>query len=342
MNAADIRKQVGQLLWVGFDGLTVPTTLRGRLAAGEAGAAILFRRNVADAAQVRALNAALHAAAPADAPLLICVDQEGGRVQRLRPPLATDWPPMLRLGEHAGGGDAAAAEATTRATEIGRTLGAELKAFGFDLNFAPVLDVHTNPANPIIGDRAFATTPALVTRLAGAFARGLAAAGIIACGKHFPGHGDTSVDSHLALPRIDHALERLHAVELAPFRALAAELPTIMTAHVIFAALDETVPATLSEKVLTGLLRGELGYRGVIISDDLEMKAIADHFGLEDAVVRGLLAGCDVFLLCHLEELQVRAFEALVRAAERDSRVRDRLPESAARVAALKASRSQR
>src|SRR5207237_801200 len=149
----------------------------------------------------------------------------------------------------------------------------ELAVLGFDLDFAPVLDVHTNPANPIIGDRAFATTPEGVIALAGAFARGLASAGVLGCGKHFPGHGDTTVDSHLALPRIDHDLARLRAVELAPFAALGG-LPLIMTAHVVFAALDESAPATLSKAVIEGLLRGELGYRGLVLSDDLEMKAI--------------------------------------------------------------------
>src|SRR5262249_38047525 len=158
----------------------------------------------------------------------------GGRVQRVRAP-ATVWPPMLGISKD---GDAARAEA------IGRALGDELAVLGFDIDFAPVLDVHTNPANPIIGDRAFATTPDEAIRLAGAFARGLAAAGVLSCGKHFPGHGDTTTDSHLDLPRIDHDMARLRAVELAPFRAVP--VPMIMTAHVVFAALDPELPATLS------------------------------------------------------------------------------------------------
>ncbi len=169
------------------------------------------------------------------------------------------------------------------------------------------------------------------------FARGLAAAGVLACGKHFPGHGDTSVDSHLALPRVDHALERLRAVELAPFRALAAELPILMTAHVVFAALDDAVPATLSPAVLEGLLRGELGYGGLILSDDLEMKAILDHVGAAEAAVRGLGAGCDAFLVCAREDLQLEVLEALVRAAEGSAELRARVEQAAARVAALKA-----
>jgi beta-N-acetylhexosaminidase len=239
---------------------------------------------------------------------------------------------MLRLGERAVRDPAGA----RRLAELaGRAIGAEIAALGFDVDFAPVLDVHTNPRNPIIGDRAFATTADQVIRLAGAFARGLAASGILACGKHFPGHGDTTSDSHLALPRIDHDLARLRAVELAPFRALP--LPMVMTAHVVFAALDPEVPATLSRRVLGDLLRGELGYRGVVVSDDLEMKAIADHWGVADAVERGLVAGCDAFLLCHIEAMQLEAHAALVRAAERSAAVRARVEESAARIAALKA-----
>ena len=336
-----IAREVGQLLWVGFEGTQVPPSLRTRLGAGEAGAAVLFARNLGTLDEIAGLCDALHDAAPADAPLLIAVDQEGGRVQRVREP-ATVFPPMLRLGELASRSPADAARAEQLAGEVGLVLGRELAALGFDLDFAPVLDIHTNPANPVIGDRAFATDAALVTRLAGALARGLAEAGVISCGKHFPGHGDTTEDSHLALPRVDHAPARLHAVELAPFRALANVLPTIMTAHVIFPALDGTVPATLSERVITGLLRGELGYSGVVVSDDLEMKAIADHYGLDEALERGLLAGCDAFLLCRVEELQVRAFEALVRAAEARSAVRVRVAESAARVAALKLAHQRR
>ncbi len=330
---------VGQLLWVGFPGHELPDELRARIGAGEVGGVILFRRNLADLAQVRALCATLHAAAPRTAPLLLSVDQEGGRVQRLRAP-ATEWPPMLSLGTRLA---AAGSDATRRAAvlelaeQVGLAIGREVAAAGFDVDFAPVLDVHTNEANPVIGDRSFARDADAVAQLAGRFAAGLAVAGVISCGKHFPGHGDTHLDSHLALPRVDHPLERLRRVELYPFAQLAS-LPTLMTAHVVFSAVDPDVPATLSSRVLTDLLRGELGYRGLIVSDDLEMKAIADHYGVEDAVVRGLLAGCDAFLLCHQADLQRRAHAALLAAAERDARVRTRVLESAARHAALKAS----
>ncbi|HZJ67744.1 MAG TPA: glycoside hydrolase family 3 N-terminal domain-containing protein, partial [Kofleriaceae bacterium] len=202
---------------------------------------------------------------------------------------------------------------------------------------ALVVDVHTNPANPVIGDRAFGTEPEAVARRALAFAHGLDEAGVLACGKHFPGHGDTSTDSHLELPRIDHGWDRLERIELLPFaRAAAAGLPMIMTAHVVFAALDPLRPATLSEQVITGLLRERLGYRGVILSDDLDMQAIVGHVGADAAAVAAVRAGCDALLLCRSEEHQDAAEAALIREAERDAAFRDRVSEAAHRVRALK------
>lgn len=336
MRSRELARRVGQLLWVGFDGHELPTDLRRRITEGHVGAAILFSRNVASVEQTRALVATLHdAAPPSGPPLLVAVDQEGGSVQRIREP-ATVWPAMMSLGERAATSPQAADAAEALAARVGEALGLELAALGFDVDFAPVLDVHTNPANPVIGRRAFATSPEQVARLAGAFARGLDRAGLLACGKHFPGHGDTALDSHLALPRVDHPASRLRAVEIAPFAA-RRELPLLMTAHVVYSALDPEWPATLSARIVDGILRRELGYTGVVVSDDMEMKAIADHFGLEDAIVRSLAAGCDAFLFCHREDLQIRAFEALLRAAEGRAEVRDRLAESAARVETLKA-----
>ena len=339
-----LRDDVGQLLWIGFAGPEATPALLGKLARGEAGATILFKRNlvfttlgdppqeVCDLDALVALNRALHVAAPDGTPALIAIDQEGGLVQRVRAP-ATQWPPMMA---HAGlaGDDAAIAE------QVGKAIGDELRALGFDIDFAPVLDVHTNPANPIIGDRAFATEPEAVARRALAFASGLAAAGILACGKHFPGHGDTATDSHLELPRVDHDWARLEKVELAPFRAAAvANLPMLMTAHVVFAALDPTRPATLSPQVVTGLLRDQLHYEGVIVSDDLDMRAIAGHMGADVAAVAAIEAGCDVLLLCRDEANQERAERALITRGERDSEFRARLGVAAQRVRTMKAAR---
>jgi beta-N-acetylhexosaminidase len=341
-----LRRDLGQLLWVGFHGTALPGPLAARIAAGEVGVVVLFRRNLSvdgegasarfDVDALCRLDADLHRASPAGAPLLVAIDQEGGRVQRVRAP-AVRWPPMHRLAALPDD------RAVALARQVGGAIGAELHALGVDVDFAPVLDVHSNPANPIIGDRAFASEPAAAAARALAFADGLAAAGVLGCGKHFPGHGDTDSDSHLALPRLRHDLDRLRAVELLPFaRAASAGLPMIMTAHVVFEALDPTVPATLSRRVIDGLLRRELGYAGVIVSDDLDMKAVSDHFAVGDAAVAAVEAGCDALLLCESEANQAAAEEALSRAAERSSTLAARIAEAAGRIRAMKAGHAPR
>jgi beta-N-acetylhexosaminidase len=238
-------------------------------------------------------------------------------------------PPARVLAQSA---DAATIEAA------GRALGVELRALGFTTPLAPVLDVATRPENPVIGDRAFGDEPARVIRAALAFAAGLRAGGVFPCGKHFPGHGDTTVDSHLDLPVVEHARARLDAVELAPFRAaIAANIEALLTAHVVFPALDGSrTAATLSRAIATDLVRSELGFRGVLFSDDLEMKAVATRMAIEEAAVGAVRAGCDVLLVCSDEDAQARAFEALVHEAERDAAFRARCEEAAARAVHLR------
>jgi beta-N-acetylhexosaminidase len=322
-----LARRAGQLLSVGFDGTSAPQELLARIAASEVGGVMLFRPNIVDPAQVAALVGALRAAAPADAPLLVSIDQEGGIVQRLRAP-ATVWPPMLAVG---AAGDLA------RTAAVGRALGEELAAVGVGWNFAPVLDVHTNPANPVIGDRAFGTTPEAVSGQALAFWRGLRGAGLVGCGKHFPGHGDTRTDSHHELPVVEHDLERLRRVELAPFvAAVRAGVEALMTAHVLYPALDPEHPATLSRRIATDLLRSELGFRGVLVSDDFGMRAVADRYPIDELAPGAIEAGLDHLLIREPASRQQAAFEALVRAAERRADVRARVEESAARVSALK------
>jgi beta-N-acetylhexosaminidase len=218
-----------------------------------------------------------------------------------------------------------------------RAVGRELAAIGFDLDFAPVLDVDTNPANPVIGDRAFGTSADAVSRLAIPFALGLQDAGVLACGKHFPGHGDTHLDSHLALPTVAHDRARLDEVELPPFAAAArAGVRTMMTAHVVCTALDANVPATLSRRALEDVLRGELGFEGVLFSDDLEMKAVADRAPVEQTAVEAIAAGCDVLLVCRDEDAQDRCHAALVREAERSPAFLARCAEAAERALAAR------
>ena len=335
-----LRSDIGRLLWIGFEGTDVGPDLESTLRAGDAGGVTVFRRNIAgaasggdaDLAALRSLNSSLHEHGGACGDkLLISVDQEGGRVQRIKAP-AEHYPPMLSLASLPD------AEAVAKASDLGFAMAEELVSWGFDIDFAPVLDVHTNEANPIIGDRAFGEEPAAAALRALAFARGLQRGGILSCGKHFPGHGDTATDSHLSLPRLDHPMERLRQIELYPFVcAIEAKLPMIMTAHVVFAALDKSVPATLSRPVITGLLREELGYQGVVVSDDLDMKAIADNFGVGEAAVAAIEAGCDVLLLCRNRDHQEEARSALHKAASESADFRQRVGESAARVRALRA-----
>jgi beta-N-acetylhexosaminidase len=322
MNRLD--QDVAGLFCVGFHGKSPSREVLELVRRGVYGV-VLFGRNVESAEQVAELVAELKRAA--GRPLLVSVDQEGGRVARLRAPQGfTELPPMRALGD---AGDEALAHAA------GELLGAELRAVGIDQDYAPVVDVDTNPANPVIGDRAFSRDPEVVGRLGAALARGLQSAGVAACAKHFPGHGDTSQDSHKDLPRLPHALQRLEAIELAPFRALAlAGVASVMTAHVVFEALDPRRPATLSPAVMS-LLRERVGFQGCAISDDLEMKAVAEHFPLEEAAVGALAAGVDALLVCHRADLQHRAVD-LVRAAVEEGRLpRPRLAEARARVEAL-------
>ena len=320
MSRLPLRRQIGRLLIAGFHGQQIPVELRSLAREFGLGGVILFARNVAEPEQVADL--AFEAARlPPEVPAWVSVDQEGGRVARLKAPF-TEWPPMAALGRS---GDVVLAE------RFARALAAELKAVGITLDFAPVLDVHTNPKNPVIGDRALAETASEVARLGGAIVRALQDEGVAACGKHFPGHGDTATDSHLELPIVEHPVERLREVEFVPFKAaIDAGVATIMTAHVFAPALDEERPATLSRRVVTGLLRDELGFGGVILSDDLEMKAIASHHAVPDAAVLAIAAGCDGLLMCSGDyEAQVRALESVIHAVEEErlplARVEDAL-----------------
>ncbi len=314
-------RAAGQVIVAGYPAGGPPPALLDALAAERLGGVILFKRNLGAPIEVAAQIAEVAQATAGPAPL-VAVDQEGGRVQRLRAPLL-ELPPMRRLGERDD------VDLTRRAA---REIGGQLGTLGFNVDFAPVLDVDTNPANPVIGDRSFGADPALVARHGIAFAEGLADAGLLACGKHFPGHGDTELDSHLALPSLPHALDRLERVELVPFRAAAGKVGSVMTAHIVFSALDPERPATLSRRVITGLLREELGYDGLIVSDDLEMRAVADHWGTGLAAVEAIRAGCDVVLICATVPLVEEARAALAAEAARDPAFARRLDEAATRT----------
>ena len=309
-----IRRDIGQLLIGSLPGTTIPGELRSLARDFQLGGVILFARNIEAPEHVAELSHDVQSLA-SDVPLWVSIDQEGGRVARLRAPF-TEWPPMAVLGRS---GDPALA------LRFAVALAAELRAVGITLDYAPVLDIHTNPHNPVIGDRALASDAAMVGALGSAIVRGLQDHGVAACGKHFPGHGDTSVDSHDELPVVEHAPDRIRRVECVPFQeAIRAGVAFMMTAHLLAPALDEDSPATLSRRIVSGLLREELGFDGVILSDDLEMEALARTHTAPEAAVQAIAAGCDGALVCRARvedrsgdvEVLAAVLEALVHAVE--------------------------
>lgn len=307
MSLKDFRRHAGQLAIAGFAGHSIPADLRLLAREFDLGGIILFARNVESPEQVAELSREARELAQ-ELPLWVSVDQEGGRVARLKSPF-TVWPPMATLGRS---GDEKLVE------RFARALAAELKAVGISMDYTPVLDILTNRANPVIGDRALAEKADDVARLGTILIKTLQAEGIAACGKHFPGHGDTSVDSHFELPLIEHPPDRIERVELVPFKAaIEADVASIMTAHILIPALDPERPATLSPTIVTGMLREKLGFRGLVLSDDLEMKAIGNRYGISEATVAAIGAGCDAVLMCGAEqETQVRALEAVIHGVE--------------------------
>jgi len=325
--AKGLEQAAGQVLIAGFQGKGPPQPLLSLAEAGALGGLILFKRNLGEMAEVAALVQALSSRAPQDAPLLVSIDQEGGRVARLGHPILR-LPPMRALGQIDD------PSLTSRAAAV---LGRQLRALGITCDFAPVLDVDSNPENPVIGDRSFGGDGDRVVAHGIAFAEGLADAGVIGCGKHFPGHGDTHLDSHLALPTVTHGRERLDAIELFPFREAGNRMPMLMTAHVVFSALHADTPATLSSRIVTEVLRGELGYDGIVVSDDLEMRAIRDHYGIPDAACRAIEAGCDAVLICSDLVALEETHGALVDHARKNAGFAEKLRQAAARFVQLRA-----
>ncbi len=321
MPSRELLQRCAGLFVVGFPGTAVDDPLGELIDLGIAGV-ILFKRNIESAEQTTALIR--NVKDRSGRKFIAAVDQEGGRVARLRGPPFTTLPPMRVVGD---------SKSMDRSEQVGRLLGLEVRSLGFDWDFAPVLDVDTNPDNPVIGDRSFGSDPAVVASLGVALARGLESVGVASCGKHFPGHGDTELDSHVALPILRHEIDRLRHVELLPFRAYAeAGLASIMTAHVIFEAIDPSIPATMSHRAIKGLLRDELGFGGLIVSDDLEMKAIADHFTVDKAAVASFQAGVDLFLVCHNASVQLKAISAIATAIDRGDIPASRLAEAEQRI----------
>lgn len=311
---------------VGFDGATPSKEVALVLSKHHAGGVILFSRNIKNPLQVAKLTESLQALSK-NGTLLIGVDQEGGRVSRLPKPF-TQFPPACVYGQ---------LNDIPLTYKVAEVMAKELTAVGINMNFAPVLDVDTNPDNPVIGNRAFGHTPLLVAEHGLAMMSGLQDNHVIACGKHFPGHGDTHLDSHKTLPCVEHSLHRLNDMELKPFIHLAQNrLASIMTAHVVFKKLDAKYPATLSKKIITGLLREAILFSGVIISDDLEMKGITEKRTVAESAVLAVMAGCDLLLICHSSDQQVSAIEALIQAVEKGDISETRIDQSVQRIRLMK------
>lgn len=324
---APLRRRLGQLLIGSLPGPAMTVEMRALAREFDLGGVILFARNVEHPEQVLELAHEAESLG-VEAPAWVSVDQEGGRVARLKAPF-TVWPPAAVLSR---------APSPELATRFAQALARELRAVGVSLDFAPVLDILTNPKNPAIGDRALSSDAAAVATLGAAIITALQAGGVAACGKHFPGHGDTTVDSHVELPVVDHAPDRLRAVEFAPFRAaIAAGVGFVMSAHVVVPAIDESRPATLSAPMLR-LLREELGFGGVVVSDDLDMQAIARTWAPPEAAVAAITAGCDAMLVCSGNvDVQAATLEALVKAVESGALPMARVDDALARSRRVKA-----
>ena len=326
-----LREKIGQLFMVGFDALEANDHIKTLIRQQRVGGVILFRRNVHTPQQVSALCRELQQinAEVSAIPLLISIDQEGGMVMRIEQGV-TPIPAAMAFQ---------AAGSVIDCERLNQVSGDEMRQVGINMLLAPVLDVNNNRSNPVIGVRAYGEDAATVIDYGMAAMRGQQSTGVAVTAKHFPGHGDTATDTHYAMALVPHDKARLHAVELAPFRAaIAAGVDAIMTAHVVFPAfeLDTSVPATLSKGVLTDLLRGEMGYQGVVISDCLEMAAIADGVGISGGAIATLQAGADIVLISHRQAQQQAAIEAVVAAVESGAIPMARIDEALARVLALK------
>lgn len=327
-----VEEKVGQLLFVGFGGTVMDETIAAFLDDKKPGGVALFSRNIRTLRQTLQLIRDVREHDPAGIPMFISVDQEGGNVVRLTRG-ATILPSAMALG---------AAGSEELARRVGKALGRDLRIIGFNMNLAPVLDVNSNPNNPVIGIRSFGESPELVGNMGVAYVKGLQSEGVAAVAKHFPGHGDTSNDSHFEMPVLPHGKKRLFEVELLPFaRAMAEGLDAVMTAHIALPAIAEgpDMPATVSENVLGGILREELRYDGLVITDGLEMHGIVKRYGSGEAAVRAILAGADMVMILWLPEKKDEVHKALLEAVRSGRISQERLDSAVRRVLTAKARR---
>lgn len=324
---AELVRLAGRCVLAGWRSETLSPTLAARLSDGALGGVIVARENARGLEQLRTLLARIQALSPQEtSPVLVAADQEGGPVSHLSPPLAS-MPSHTALG---------AIDDPGLTRRVATAIGQALRHTGVNTDLAPVLDVRTNRANTVVLNRVFGNTPDRVARHGPAFVSGLTDAGVLACAKHFPGHGDTRADSHRTLPIVPHGPERLEQIELVPFRA-TLDVPMVMLAHVVYQGLDRALPASLSPRAATWLLRERLGFQGVAVTDDLEMSPVRTRWGVSTAAVMAITAGCDLLTVAHSPHLAVSAITALARQAEHNQGFLRRLSQAAARVDVLRA-----
>jgi beta-N-acetylhexosaminidase len=328
LNTLSLTEKIGQLVLVGVDGTKKDSFAQELVKSYAVGGFIFYKNNIVDPAQALSFFNDLKTANKDNkVPLFMSVDEEGGRVSRVPEPL-DKVPAAIKIG---------ATGNATLAHGIGEVLGSQLAGFGLNMDFAPVLDVNSNPNNPVIGDRAFGTTADVVSKLGIAVMKGIEDQRVIPVVKHFPGHGDTSVDSHIGLPVVQHDLERLRKLELLPFKeAIAQGADVVMIAHLLMPKLDPDYPASFSSKIIHDLLREELGFQGVVISDDMTMGAIAQNYDLDQAAVKFIQAGGNILLVGHDYDKERAVIEALTNAVKNGSITEDMLNERVYAILKLK------
>lgn len=328
LKGMNMDEKIGQLIVSGFDGIDINDKVKSLIVDYKVSGFILFSRNIESADQTRRLlNDLKYENSNNDYPLFLSIDEEGGRVKRL-PGTYKRLPTALKVASK-GSEDIS--------YSLGEILGKRVKSLGFNLNFAPVLDIYSNPKNTVIGDRAYGKTPEDVSKNGIAVMKGIRNMGVIPSAKHFPGHGDTSVDSHLNLPKVEKTLEEMKSFELKPFKdAIEEDIEMIMVAHILYPQIDNQYPSSMSSELIGKILRKELGFKGVVISDDMTMGAVVNDYTVEDATLSFLKAGGDIALICHGEDNTIKAIERIKSAVETGEISKEEVDRKVYRVLKLK------
>ncbi len=329
INEMTLDEKIGQMVIVGFDGYTIDDSVRAMIQDYHVSGFILYGRNVESSSQLLELINSLKRenAKNNKFPLFISVDEEGGRISRM-PGEFKNLPSNRTIGQ---------VNKEDLSYEVGRIIAEKIRIFGFNMNFAPVLDIDSNPKNPVIGDRSFGPDEKIVSKLGVQTMKGLQSGGVIPVVKHFPGHGDTSVDSHIGLPSVNSDFERLMSFELIPFKeAIINGADVVMTAHILLPEIDSRNPASLSEKLIADILRKQLKFDGVVVTDDITMGAISKIYSLGEAALKSVLAGTDIILISHEYDNMISVLDALRDAADSGILSQDRIDESLYRILKLK------